>query len=146
MACLSKGLACPVGSLLFCSGERIREARRYRQLFGGGMRQAGILAAAGLVGLARMRSRLAEDHAHARMLFGAIAACPGVRAVPPETNIVVIELGERPAADIVRALGERGIAAGAFGRHILRLVTHHDVTHDDCPRAARALHEVLAAA
>jgi threonine aldolase len=144
MACLSKGLSCPVGSLLFCSKDRIGEARRHRQLFGGGMRQAGVLAAAGRVALARMRGRLADDHAHARILFDALASVPGVNATAPETNIVVADLGHRMAADVVGALGARGILAGALGRHTLRIVTHNDVTSEDCERAASVLREVLA--
>ena len=145
MACLSKGLAAPVGSLLFCTKDRARVARRHRQLFGGGMRQAGVLAAAGRVALNRMRERLAEDHANARVLFDALAICPGVQVVPPETNIVVAELQGALAAETVRTLAGRGVLAGALGRHTLRLVTHNDATRDDCNEAASVIREVLAA-
>jgi threonine aldolase len=142
MTCLSKGLGCPVGSLVASSRERIERARRVRKLFGGGMRQAGVLAAAGLVAFDEAIARLAEDHAHARRLAVALQG-PGVRVTPPTTNIVVATLEGRSATDVVGALAERGVLAIAMDGQTLRLVTHRDVSGDDCSRAVEALSAVL---
>src|SRR5262245_52355523 len=110
MVALSKGLCCPIGSLLVSSAEHIRAARRIRSLFGGGWRQAGVLAAAGLVALDTMIARLATDHENARLLGEALASCRGVRSVTPQTNIVVawLEDGAAPAAE---KLKQRGVLA-----------------------------------
>jgi threonine aldolase len=143
MVTLSKGLCAPVGSLLLASRERIQEARRVRKQLGGGMRQAGILAAAGLVALEAMIPRLAEDHAHARLLGEALGARPGVRVAPVRTNIVVATLEGRTAPDVVAALSARGVAATAMDVVTLRLVTHRDVSRADCEQAAGALAAVL---
>jgi threonine aldolase len=143
MVALSKGLCCPVGSLLLCSAEDLPRARRIRQLFGGGMRQAGVLAAAGLVGLRSMRARLSEDHAHAAQLAAALAEAPGVQVTPPDTNIVVAVLERRSAPELTAALRARGVLAGAMDAQTLRLVTHHDVSHDDCVRAVEALRAAI---
>jgi threonine aldolase len=145
MVTLSKGLCCPVGSILAGSAARIEKARRVRQQLGGGMRQAGILAAAGLVALESMVARLAEDHANARLLAEALARCPGVGVAPAPTNIVVGHLEGRTASDVAAALKDRGILASAMDARTLRLVTHHDVSRADCERAAAALAEVFAA-
>lgn len=144
MVTLSKGLCCPVGSLLAGSRELVARARRQRQLFGGGMRQAGILAAAGLVALDTMIPRLAEDHAHARLLTDAMTGRPGVRVQPAQTNIAVGTLDAGNAAEAAAALKARGVLATAMDRVTLRLVTHHDVSRSDCERAATILREVLA--
>ena len=143
MVTLSKGLCCPVGSVLAASAARIERARRVRQQLGGGMRQAGILAAAGMVALEGMIARLAEDHANARLLAEAFARCPGVRVTPAATNIVVGHVEERPASEVAAALRGRGVLASAMDARTLRLVTHHDVTRSDCERAAAALVEVF---
>jgi threonine aldolase len=143
MVALSKGLCCPIGSLLLASAERIAEARRVRSLFGGGWRQAGIVAAAGLVALDTMIPRLAEDHGHARLLADALAACRGVEAVAPQTNIVVGQVGSG-AAEAAAKLAERGVLASAMDRTTLRFVTHHDVSRDDCVAAGVAIREALA--
>jgi threonine aldolase len=143
MACLSKGLCCPVGSLVASSRDRIEEARRARKLLGGGMRQAGILAAAGLVALDTMIPRLAEDHAHARRLGEALERGRGVTVAPVETNIVVASLDGRTAPEVASALRERGVLAGAMDARTLRLVTHRDVSGEDCERAADAIEKVL---
>jgi threonine aldolase len=143
MACLSKGLCAPVGSVVASTRERIAEARRVRKLLGGGMRQAGILAAAGLVALETMVGRLAEDHAHARLLAAALGGRPGVRVAPAETNIVVAELEARPAPDLVAALRAEGVLATAMDARTIRFVTHHDVAGSDCERAATAIQRVL---
>lgn len=144
MVALSKGLCCPVGSLLLGSAELVALARRRRQLFGGGMRQSGILAAAGLVALDTMLPRLAEDHAHARLLTEAMAGHTGVRVAPAQTNIAVATLEAGNAPEIAAALEARGLLASAMDRATLRLVTHHDVSRAECERAARILREVLA--
>jgi threonine aldolase len=143
MTCLSKGLCAPVGSLVAASRARIDEARRVRKLLGGGMRQAGILAAAGLVALETLVPRLAEDHANARLLGEALARGRGVRLAPVETNIVVGILEGRTAPEAVAALRERGVLATAMDASTLRLTTHRDVSREDCERAAEAIEESL---
>jgi threonine aldolase len=143
MTCLSKGLCAPVGSLLASSREWIDEGRRVRKLLGGGMRQAGVLAAAGMVALDTLVPRLAEDHAHARILGEALACGREVRVAPVETNIVVATLEERSATDVAAALRERGVLSTALDLRTLRLVTHRDVGRDDCERAAAAVGDVL---
>jgi len=145
MVCLSKGLCAPVGSLLGGSRERIEKARRVRKQLGGGMRQAGVIAAAGIVALETMIPRLAEDHENARLLAEALARGRGVRVAPVRTNIVVAALSGRSAPDVVSALAERGVRATAMDATTLRVVTHHDVSRDDCRRAAAILEQTLAA-
>jgi threonine aldolase len=141
MVTLSKGLCAPAGSLLLSTGERIEQARRVRKQLGGGMRQVGVLAAAGLLAIETMVDRLADDHAHARLLGVALAAAPGVEAAPVHTNIALGLVRDAPAA--VAALRERGVLATAMDARTLRLMTHHDVSREDCVRAAAALGEVL---
>ena len=143
MACLSKGLCAPVGSILASSRERIEEARGARKLLGGGMRQAGILAAAGLVALDTLVARLADDHANARVLAEALGRGKGVRVLPVETNIVVATLEGRTAPEVVAALRDAGVLASAMDGRTLRVVTHHDVSREDCARAAAAIEQVL---
>ena len=143
MACLSKGLCAPVGSVLASSRERIEQARGARKLLGGGMRQAGILAAAGLVALDSLVARLADDHANARLLAEALARGKGVSVSPVETNIVVAGLEGRTAPDVVASLRERNVLASAMDGRTLRVVTHRDVSREDCARAAAAIEQVL---
>jgi threonine aldolase len=143
MACFSKGLCAPVGSVLASSRERIEEARRARKLLGGGMRQAGVLAAAASVALHTLVPRLAEDHANARLLADALGRGRGVRAAPVETNIVVATLEGRSAPDVVAALRGEGVLAIAMDASTLRLVTHRDVSREDCERAAAAIERAL---
>jgi threonine aldolase len=143
MVTLSKGLCCPVGSVLVGSAEGMSRARRIRQQLGGGMRQAGILAAAGLVALDSMIPRLAEDHRHAKLLARALEARRGVSVAPVQTNIVVASLTGRSAPELVAALKQQGVLASAMDAVTLRLVTHHDVTRADCEGAARVLEQVL---
>ena len=143
MVDLSKGLCCPVGALLLGSAERMARARRVRQQLGGGMRQAGVLAAPALVALETMIPRLAEDHANARRLGEALGRCRGVRVSPVQTNIVVATLEGRPAPEAVAALKDRSVLASAMDAVTLRLVTHHDVSGPDCERAAVVIGEVL---
>jgi threonine aldolase len=143
MTCLSKGLGCPVGSLVASSGERIEKARRVRKLLGGGMRQAGVLAAAGLVALDDAIPRLAEDHAHARRLGEALARGRDVRVTPPQTNIVVATLEGRTAPEMAAALAAEGVLTIAMDGRTLRLVTHRDVSEEDCRRAAEVIGTVV---
>ena len=147
MFCLSKGLCAPVGSMLVGSGEFIERARSVRKALGGGMRQAGILAAAGLIALEEMPARLHEDHANARLLAERLTRLPGIeldlRTV--QSNIVIFSLrGGRDAEEVVRALKHRGVLAGSVGPHAVRFVTHHDVDRAACAQAARVAVEVLA--
>lgn len=152
MFCLSKGLGAPVGSMLVGSRTHMDRARALRKALGGGMRQAGVLAAAGLIALEDMPGRLGEDHHNARLLAETIAACPGVSmdlgAV--QTNIVIFELnegaesnkgGDAPA--LVKELREAGVLASAIGAHTVRLVTHMDVSREDCERSAAILESLL---
>lgn len=149
MFCLSKGLGAPVGSMLVGSAELIARARLFRKALGGGMRQAGILAAAGLIALEKMPQRLHEDHSNARMLAEALADMEGVEIElsAVETNIVIFRVtGGRRAPEIAAGLRERGILVSAFGPQAIRLVTHLNVSHEECRTVRDALHEVLAKA
>jgi threonine aldolase len=143
MVTLSKGLCAPAGSLLLASREKIEEARRVRKQLGGGMRQVGVLAAAGLVGLETMIPRLGHDHAHAALIARALTGRPGVSVAPAATNIVVATLSRRPAPDVVAQLAGRGVLASAMDASTLRLVTHRDVSRADCEQAAGRLAELL---
>jgi threonine aldolase len=144
--CLSKGLGAPVGSLLVGSRASIDRARIYRKALGGGMRQAGILAAAGLIALEEGPLRLHEDHANARVLAEAIAACEraDIDLLSVQTNIVFFTLkrgGDAPA--FVAALKGEGILCSAIGPHAVRLVTHLDVSREQCERCATILTQLL---
>jgi threonine aldolase len=145
MFCLSKGLCAPVGSMLVGSKEAIDEARVYRKALGGAMRQAGVLAAAGLIALEEMSQRLNEDHANARLLADALSKLPEVEIDPAtvETNILIFRLKTRPAAEVIAELRARGVLAGATGPRSVRLVTHHDVDRAACQLAAEILSEIL---
>lgn len=138
MFCLSKGLGAPVGSLLVGSREAMAEARRHRKALGGGMRQAGILAAAGLIALLEMPKRLMEDHANARHLAEAVAQSPEVAIDldTVQTNIVIFRLKAGNAAEYVARLGRQGVAASAIGADSVRFVTHYDVDREQCLHAA----------
>ena len=144
--CLSKGLGAPVGSILVGSRASIDRARIYRKALGGGMRQAGILAAAGLIALEEGPLRLHEDHANARLLADTIATCEGADIDLPsvQTNIVFFTLkhgGDAPA--LVAALKSEGILCSAIGPHAVRLVTHSDVSREQCERCAAVLVRLL---
>jgi threonine aldolase len=127
--CLSKGLGAPVGSVLVGSRSFITQARRVRKRFGGGMRQVGILAAAGLYALDHHVERLAEDHVRAKHLEAALTGLPYVeRVIPVETNIVVAMLKRSmPAKDLLTGLSEKGVLASKFGPDMVRMVTHLDI-------------------
>lgn len=135
--CLSKGLGAPVGSLVVGSAETIAEARVWRKRLGGGMRQVGILAAAGLYVLEHHLDRLAEDHAHARLLA---EAC-GVDPSSVDTNIVVVPVDD--PAPVVAAAREEGVLTAAVGATSLRMVTHLDVSTTDAECAAKVLSSLL---
>jgi threonine aldolase len=148
MFCLSKGLCAPVGSMLVGSREAIAEARVYRKALGGGMRQAGVLAAAGLIALEKMPLRLHEDHANARRLAEMLAQCSDVdidlEAV--QTNIVVFSLRTRTAAELVVRLKAKGVLMSTVGPHSVRLVTHNDAGRAACEKAALILNEEIRSA
>ncbi|MGH8699318.1 MAG: beta-eliminating lyase-related protein, partial [Burkholderiales bacterium] len=146
MVSFSKGLGCPVGSCLgFRRGARPL-AWEIRKRLGGGMRQSGILAAAALYALDHHLARIAEDHEHARLLADRLGGCAGVRAVPPESNIVMVDLVREAdtARDVVPRLAREGVLLVPFGPRRLRAVTHLDVTRQDVARAAAAITRVLA--
>lgn len=145
--CLSKGLGAPVGSMLVGSADFIREARVWRKRFGGGMRQAGILAAAGLIALEESPKRLREDHANARRLAEGLAAIPGI-AIDVErvvTNIVIFDITGtgKTSAEICSKLKDNGILAIGFGIAI-RMVTHCDVSAEEIDSTLAAMSAVLA--
>ncbi|WP_134738763.1 GntG family PLP-dependent aldolase [Nocardioides sp. 503] len=131
--CLSKGLGAPVGSLMLGTRDAIEEARVWRKRMGGGMRQVGILAAAGLHALAHHVERLADDHAHAKLLA---EAC-GVDPETVDTNIVVVPRAD--AAEVVLRAAEEGVRVALVGPTVVRLVTHLGITRDDAERAAKVL-------
>jgi threonine aldolase len=143
--CLSKGLGAPVGSLIVGSRDFITHARRMRKMLGGGMRQVGILAAAGVIALDRMVDRLAEDHAHARRLAAGLVGVPGLRIdlSRVQTNIVIFQV-ERPggAAELVEGCRARKVKIHAIGPAAIRCVTHKDVDADDVDRAIAAIREI----
>ncbi len=143
--CLSKGLGAPVGSLAVGDAEVIDRARRWRRRFGGAMRQAGILAAAGTYALEHHRARLVEDHDNARAMATMLAtAHPGLLdPATVTTNIVYVPTGDRPAAVVIDELARDGVRVGAMGPHLLRLVTHLDVSAAACRRAATLLASAL---
>ncbi len=143
--CLSKGLACPVGSVVCGSRVFVERARRVRKMLGGGMRQAGIIAAAGIVALEKMVDRLAEDHHNARALAQGLARVPGlsVGSVARPTNMVVFAVGgDAAAADrLARSLKNRGVLVGARGPTSFRAVTHYGIARADIDRAVAAAAE-----
>ncbi|HEU4636121.1 MAG TPA: GntG family PLP-dependent aldolase [Edaphobacter sp.] len=146
MFCLSKGLGAPVGSMLVGSAKAIERARVFRKALGGGMRQAGVLAAAGVIALEEMPKRLEEDHRTARMLAEAVANEAGaeIDLDSVQTNIVIFTLkGEGDAPAFCAALKQKGVLASAIGAHSVRLVTHYDVDRDRCKEAEGVIVEQL---
>ncbi len=143
--CLSKGLCAPVGSVLVGTRNAIARARSIRKALGGGMRQAGILAAAGLIALEEMPARLHEDHATAKLLARCLQDSPGLAVDPhgPETNILFVTT-TADASTLVAGMKEQGVLASAIGPHSVRLVTHRDVSADQCERAANILRSLAA--
>jgi threonine aldolase len=147
MFCLSKGLGAPVGSMLTGPAEAIKRARVYRKQLGGGMRQAGVLAAAGLIALEQMPARLSEDHAHARLLAEGLAQLPGVSIDPSKvvTNIVIFDIAATGLTpdQFVAAVKTRGVLIAGVGGSRIRAVTHLDVSRHDCERALEAIAQAL---
>jgi len=144
--CLSKGLCAPVGSILVGSREHIAKARVHRKALGGGMRQAGILAAAGLIALEEMPGRLPEDHANARFLAEALAIMPQIEIdlASVQTNIVIFKLaGDGDAAGLIARLKPKGVLASNVGPYAVRFVTHRDVNRSDCESAIEILKETF---
>ncbi len=142
--CFSKALGAPVGSALAGSGTFVRRARRFKQLFGGGFRQAGVIAAGALYALEHHRECLTEDHARAGLLADALVGVPGLDLVRDhvETNILRFAVRYR-AGDFVDACIERGVRMLVSGRHDVRAVMHRDVSMSDAERAARVIREVM---
>jgi len=148
MFCLSKALGAPVGSVLAGSAEHIAQARLYRKRLGGGMRQAGVLAAAGLIALEKHPAGLAADHANARLLVEGLSRIPGIRVdgAKVQTNIVICDVTETgmPASEFSAKLGSRGVRINGINERQLRLVTHYDVDREACERALQVVAEVAA--
>jgi threonine aldolase len=145
--CLSKGLGAPAGSVLAGPTEKITEAKRWRKMLGGGMRQIGMLAAGGLYALDHMVSRLGEDHANARTLAEGLAEIRGIRIDLDrvETNLVVFGLSEMPRPAFLEECRRRGLKGGPSGRASVRFVTHYGIETMDVQRAIQVVSEVLAA-
>ncbi|GAB4014559.1 aminotransferase class I/II-fold pyridoxal phosphate-dependent enzyme [Spirosoma sp. KCTC 42546] len=139
--CLSKGLGCPVGSLLLGKADVIKQARRFRKLMGGGWRQAGFLAAAGIYALDHHIDRLKLDHSRARKIGAILEQLPEVLEILPiDTNIVIFRLPETIlAADYVQQLETKGIRGIPFGKHLVRFVTHLDFTDKHLEHLATVL-------
>jgi threonine aldolase len=150
MFCLSKGLGAPVGSMVVGSKDFIEEGRLVRKMLGGGMRQAGILAAAGLVALEESPKRLHVDHKNARFLAEGLAEIPGVRIDPAKvkTNILFFDVSDSglTAQEVSKRLSTQGVLANGTSRTSIRMVTHFDVDRSGCERALKGLREVLAVA
>ena len=143
--CLSKGLSCPIGSVIVGDADYIKEARRWRKMVGGGMRQVGVIAAAGLVALDSMVDRLAEDHANARKLAEGLAQIPGVTIDPESlpTNLVFFDVEREDRDEIHRQLVQRGVKGGG-GAKRWRYATHYGITESDIDYALEQAREVFA--
>ncbi len=145
--CLSKGLGCPAGSMFCGSADAVDQARRWRKRLGGAMRQAGVLAATGLIALETMVDRLAEDHANARTLAEGLAELPGVECdlSRVQTNLVFFDVENMRGADFEEECRKRGLLGGATGAHRVRFVTHYGITAEDIQSTLRICEEVLSA-
>lgn len=147
---LSKGLGCPIGGVLAGSGDFIARAWRWKQRLGGAMRQAGIIAAAGVYALENNVERLAEDHANARLFADLLADVPGIAVEPEavETNIVFFDVGDTglTADQVAERLADHGVRIGPMGEDLMRAVTHLDVTTEQVAKAAAAVRAVVEAA
>jgi threonine aldolase len=141
--CLSKGLGAPVGSILAGSREFIAAARKWRKRLGGGLRQAGIIAAPGIVALTNMRERLAEDHENAQYLAQQLGQIKGIEIVNQvDTNIIVADVKnlKMNSSEFVEKLKAEGVLSGTFGPSYVRFVTHYDVTKKQLEDAVIAIH------
>jgi threonine aldolase len=145
--CLSKGLGCPVGSVVLGSAELIEKVHRYRKMFGGGMRQVGILAAAGIYALEHNISRLKRDHDNAKMLGRALQGIKGLTINPEEveTNIVIFDVQDTgmDAPTLVDHMRQSGVLMLPISQTRIRAVTHLDVSHEDIDQAIKAVHRLL---
>ncbi len=143
--CFSKGLGAPIGSALCGTRELVQRARRFRKMYGGGMRQAGILAAGALHALEHHRARLAEDHTNARALAKGLSRLPGIEIdlTAVQTNLVFMRVKDRPAAVVARALDEAGVRILALGPETLRAVTNLMVPRTDIPKALEIFSRVM---
>jgi threonine aldolase len=146
MFCLSKGLGAPVGSMLVGSRRFIDQARIYRKALGGGMRQAGILAAAGLVALEKMPARLHLDHENARFLADGLAHISGIKVEPAQTNIIIFDISgtSMTTVEMSKRLSEHGVLANGVDPQTMRMVSHLDVDRAACQRALDAVEAVCA--
>ena len=146
MFCLSKGLSCPVGSLVVGSSDFVERARKNRKVLGGGMRQAGIIAAAGIVALERMIDRLSEDHLNAKFLAEGAAKVPGlsVDVARVQTNMVILDASDLHVEDavFVSKLKEKGVLAGAIGKRKIRFVTHYGIGRVHVEKALEVIRNV----
>jgi len=145
--CLSKGLGCPAGSMFCGSADAVDQARRWRKRLGGAMRQAGVLAATGLIALETMVDRLAEDHANARTLAEGLAELPGVKCdlSRVQTNLVFFDLENMSGDDFEEECRKRGLLGGATSAHRVRFVTHYGIDAEDIQSTLRICEEVLSA-
>ena len=147
MFCLSKGLCAPVGSMIVGTREFIDRAVPVRRMLGGGMRQVGVLAAAGLVALEKMTARLEEDHANAQLLARGLAEIGGVKIDPErvQTNILVFDIAGtgQTTAEFSAKLKQRGVLASEISAREMRMVTHKDVSCNDCEVALGAIREAV---
>jgi len=146
--CLSKGLGAPIGSVLVGPAAKIAEAKRWRKMLGGGMRQVGMLGAAGLFALDNMVERLAEDHANALTLAEGLAEMDGIKLdlSRVQTNLVIFELERIPQRAFIVECEKRGLKGVAIGRHKVRFVTRYGIDSGDVQRALEIVAEVLATA
>lgn len=146
MFCLSKGLSAPVGSMVAGSEELVETARRYRKMLGGGMRQAGIIAAAGIVALETMVDRLADDHANAKLIARRLSKVPGlsIDMERVQTNIIFVDFSKLGVSkeEIERRFGEQGVKLIALGSTQFRIVTHYGIEREDAERACDVIEDV----
>jgi len=145
MFCLSKGLCAPIGSILVGNADLINEAIAVRKYLGGAMRQAGIVAAAGILSLQSMVERLAEDHMRAAKLAQGLAGIPGISVDPErvQTNFVMLELENMQSGDFLQRIREHHVWALPFSDHMIRFCTHHDIDDADVDRAVDAIAAVM---
>lgn len=144
--CLSKGLGAPVGSILAGNEDFIRAARKWRKRLGGGMRQAGIIAAPGLIALTKMTDRLVDDHNHARILADGIRNLSSLKVINRvDTNIVVVDVSatKHSSDSFVEVLAKKGVLAGTFGSNLVRFVTHYDVNQQQIHSALGIISETI---
>lgn len=144
--CLSKGLGCPVGSVIVGTEEFIHRARKNRKIVGGSMRQAGIIAAPGIYALNNMIDRLAEDHLHAKLITDELKAkVPNIKIKPVETNLIVIDLSETPwtAQEIQDRFEDKGIKMASMGKYLLRMVTYFGISKEDIDTIVATIPEIF---